>query len=112
MKKQLLLLVAMLLPMVASAHYVASANADGITIYYNWNSDKTELIVTYRGTDYSFYTEYSGNVVIPESVNYDGKDYPVTSIGPDAFNGCSQLTSVSIPKSVTSIESSAFWKCI
>ena len=88
----------------ALAHDIAVANADGVTIYYEWTNNKTELTVSYRGrysSDYS--NEYTGNVVIPESVIYEGKTYPVTSIGKDAFYDCSNLTSVTIPNSVTSI---------
>jgi BspA type Leucine rich repeat region (6 copies) len=35
----------------------------------------------------------------------------VTSIGGDAFFGCSNLTSITIPGSVTNIEARAFWYC-
>ncbi len=44
MRKQLLLFVLMLLPMVASAYDIAVENADGVTIYYNYITDGTELL--------------------------------------------------------------------
>ena len=55
--------------------------------------------------------KYSGNVVIPASVTYKGVTYSVTSIGDSAFDGCSGLTSITIPESVTSIGKSAFSGC-
>ena len=54
---------------------------------------------------------YSGKVVIPESVEHEGAAYSVTSIGWNAFYGCSGLTSVTIPNSVTSIGDGAFYRC-
>ena len=56
-------------------------------------------------------SKYSGNVVIPESVTYNGNTYSVTSIGERAFYGCSDLTSITIPNSVTSIGGYAFRDC-
>ena len=82
-------------------------------IYYNILSptDKT-VEVTYRGGYSSSYdNEYTGSVVIPESVTYNGSTYSVTSIGDWAFDCCKGLTSITIPNSVTSIGSSAFASC-
>ena len=112
MKKQLLLLVMILLPLVASAHDIEVQNADGVTIYYNYINDGTELGVTFRGSNYDSYSkEYQGNVVIPEEVTYMNRTRKVTSIGEGAFINCSGLTSVTIPNSVTSIGDSAFEGC-
>ena len=55
--------------------------------------------------------EYSGDIVIPESVEYEGRTCSVTSIGVYAFYNCSGLTSVTIGNSVTSIEYGAFYGC-
>ena len=44
---------------------------------------------------------YSGCVVIPETVEHNGVNCSVTSIGDYAFSYCSGLTSVEIPNSVT-----------
>ena len=41
-------------------------------------------------------------------VTHAGTTYSVTSIGDDAFHGCSGLTSITIPASVTSIGKGAF----
>ena len=55
--------------------------------------------------------KYSGDIVIPESITYNNSKYSVTSIGNNAFWGCSGLTSVTIPNSVTSIGEIAFSGC-
>ena len=55
---------------------------------------------------------YNGDIVIPDSIEYEGEAYTVTSIGNEAFYDCRSLTSVTIPNSVTSIGESAFCGCI
>ena len=101
MKRNLLLILVALLPVVASAY---DAEIDGI--YYNFSGN--EATVTYQIYGFS---NYPGSVVIPESVTYDGKTYRVTSIGSCAFYNCSILTSITIPNSVTSIGDEAFSVC-
>ena len=54
------------------------------------------------------YYGHDAELVIPDTI--DGK--AVTSIGDDAFWGCTSLTSITIPDSVTSIGDRAFWACL
>ena len=81
-------------------------------IFYNIISvaDKT-VDVTFTGETYYEVDEYSGDVVIPQTVNYGNTDFKVVGIGDWAFSSCSGLTSVTIPTSVTSIGNYAFFDC-
>ena len=56
-------------------------------------------------------TAYSGILVIPPSVDYKGITYKVTSIDEHAFCECENLTSITIPESIVSIGSQAFYNC-
>ena len=49
----------------------------------------------------------SGSLDIPSTYN----GLPVTSIGNEAFNGCTSLTGITIPDGVTSIQSRTFANC-
>ena len=102
MKKQILLFVMVLVPMLASADAV---EIDGI--YYNLITKAKEAEVTKNPN-----RNYSGEVVVPKSVEYEGTTYSVTTIGELAFSNCSGLTSVTIPNSITSIGLDAFCGCI
>ncbi len=113
-KVKLTFLLTFLLSMVginAFSYAFPVKNAYDVYIYYVETSD-TEVAVSYEGSSYSDYSnEYSGNVIIPPSVTYEGNIYSVTSISDNAFCGCRNLTSVVIPNSVTSIGASAFYGC-
>ena len=110
MKKLNLLFTALLLLccLTAKAHDFGVGG-----IYYNIiNATNKTVAVTYRGSDPDSYSnEYTGDVVIPESVTYNGNTYSVTSIGYGAFWYCTGLKSIEIPNSVTSIGYDAFEYC-
>lgn len=57
------------------------------------------------------YQEVTGDVVIPESVSYNGVSYPVTNLSQYAFANCMGMTSITIPASVTNIAYYAFNVC-
>lgn len=57
--------------------------------------------------------KYSGDIIIPEKVKCnDGVEYVVASLCASCFEGCSGLTSITIPSSVTSLGSSCFGGCL
>ena len=77
-----------------------TATVDGIN-YYLFSSDKRAIVTK---------STVSGDIVIPEKITVDGVEYPVTSIGIEAFRDCKALTSVAMP-SVTGIGDNAFRSC-
>ena len=109
----LTILLTVLMSMVGAktfAHDIEVKNTSGTTIYYNYINN-TELEVTYRGNTVES-QDYTGNVVIPESVTIFNRTRKVTRIGEHAFSNCIGLTSVTIPDGVTSIEDGTFMWCI
>ena len=104
MKKLFVFLFSLILSVVFSTSALAyDVKIDGI--YYNLISEGKTAEVT------SGEERYSSEVVIPSSITVEGQEYPVASIGKDAFSYCSGLTSVTIPNSVTSIGEGAFSGC-
>ena len=98
-------LVALLLILLQG---VVTANAieytyKGKTLNYNITGNNTCSV----GEN----SDISGDVEIPSSIIYNGDECTVASIGYRAFQGCSGLTSITIPNSVTSIGWNAFEGC-
>ena len=101
MKKVLLSLALILLPLAVSA--AGEIEIDGI--YYKLNK-KTK---TYEVT--SNPNKYAGDIIIPSMITYEGVDYNITRIGSDAFKDCSDLTSITIPSSITYFANGSFEGC-
>ncbi len=93
------LAVLLSLPMLA-----VEVMIDGINYDFDLEAKQATVIAKSSG-------KYSGEIVIPESVEHGGTAYSVTSIGEFAFFSCSGLTSVTISNSVTSIGGVAFNGC-
>ena len=81
-------------------------------IYYNFDITKKEATVTYNGSEDHWYSQsYSGDVVIPATVNYENVTFNVLTIGQYAFYGAYEVRSISIPEGVLHIETEAFADC-
>lgn len=52
--------------------------------------------------------DYSGDVVIPETVTYEGTDYIVTSLAERCFSYTSNLRSITLPKNITTLSDRCF----
>ena len=105
-------LLALFVGVWAMASETSVKNADGVEIWYDFDSNTMTASVTYRGEAYyTYYNEYIGNVVIPSKVTYEDEEYSVTKIGDWVFYGCNSLTSITIPESVTEIGEMTFILC-
>jgi hypothetical protein len=101
-------------PVASLADY---QKATGWKEFKNYQLPKTELRYEFRDdlTATVIRNEeeipYRDDIVIPATVENDGKTYTVTTIGSYAFSGCTDLTSITIPPTVQSIYSDAFENC-
>ena len=101
--KKLMLIVTLLTSLNTFAYDIQIDN-----IYYYVNVNDFTCEVTSKDANYN---SYSGDIIIPETVTYKTKTLRVTGIGYNAFYNCTDLTSVTIGKSVTVIKENAFYNC-
>ena len=101
MRSKIILCLIGLLLIVCNSIFAYDFQSGGI--YYTIDGDNVSVT--------SGDAKYEGEVVIPTTVSYNGKEYSVTSIGSQAFLSCSGLTSINISNSVTAIGERAFSDC-
>ena len=90
----------------------------GQTLYYNIIDAENHYVeLTCPGEAnwnncWSDFIRPTGNIILPENVQYNGTSYIVTTIGNYAFCECYELTgNLTIPNTVTSIGNHAFSGC-
>ena len=97
-------------------HFSAVCETGQTLYYYILPNDNQEVKVTYpynNTTDpYYGYTKPEGDLIIPETIEYEGITYTVVSIGFNAFFACDGITSVELPNTIQRIEAEAFMDCI
>ena len=98
--KKFIFLSVLLLSMFVARLFAYDFEVDGI--YYNYNSKNQTAIVTH-GEE-----KYSGKIVIPRSVSFNGRTMNVDRIGKSAFFECRELYSLFVPKTISYIDEYAF----
>ena len=107
MKKLLLIMASIIMPVITFAY---DAVVDGI--YYNLVETAQVAEVTYYSTNsITNSSVFSGDIIIPEEIEYNGVKYNVTSIGEKAFYGCGLISTVEIANTVKTIGEQAFCHC-
>lgn len=79
-------------------------------IYYNILPDGLSVEVTVGDEKYNVYGDQA-DIVIPEKVAYNGKQYTVTAIGRIAFCNCGDMGTIDLPATINTFGSDAFYGC-
>ena len=75
---------------------------EGGISYLITDKDKGEVDVTYGEN------RYRGDITIPSIVSHEGREYTVTAIGERAFEHCTALGKLNLPKTLRTIRKAAF----
>lgn len=94
----------MICSIASKSQTISVVNSSGTNIYYNITSSAPPTVSVIQSP-----TCYSGILVIPDSINYNGTYYKVNAVGDSAFYGCSALTSVILPATITNVGDYVFF---
>jgi hypothetical protein len=122
MKKLFIITVFMALAMngfTQQPHFdFAETVESGQTLYFlkGHFDNPYDLMVTYPchygdETYYYGYEEPSGDLVIPSTITHNDTVYTITGIGYKAFWHCSNITSISLPNTLSVLQQGAFASC-
>ena len=103
MKRHLLFILMMMLPIVASA-YIGEIVVDNVK-YSISTKEQTAKAIGLSNPD------YSGAIVIHGVVSYEGRDCYVSEVLINGFTNCTGITSLTIEEGVTTIARRAFYNC-
>ena len=108
------LLLAVCCVATATAVQAASITVDGIN--YTTKSDGTATIAKYTIIKATADTPadtlfYSGDIVIPEKISYEGTEYTVVGTAANSFLDCRDLTSLQLPATCVTIGRNCFKGC-
>ena len=92
------------------AYDFSAMASSGQTLYYTIRGSNV-TVVPENSTNPYYSEAITGDLVIPNSVEYNGNTYIVDSINFSTFSGCNDLLSVIIPNTVRSIAYRTFAGC-
>ena len=84
----------------------------GQTLYFVPDANDANSVIATSPYEGMWDEEPEGDIALPDKVNLDGKVMSVIGVGKAAFFACKQITSITLPESITSIGENAFKECI
>lgn len=97
------------LTLPCQAQSFSAVAPSGHTLYYTVVNGEAKVVSPSSTSGYG--NNFTGNLIIPDSVSSNGITYPVTTLAANVFLYCRYLTGVTIPQTVTTIGNNAFGSC-
>ena len=124
----LIFILNLLLSFQVRAEIIEFYDYTGTHLAYELNSETKEAKVgIYKGfsdgnphstapcihwQDKNDYTDYFRNLIIPNTIEYEGIYYTITSIAPYAFCEDTRVETIKLPETISTIGANAFYFCV